>query len=124
MCAVAKNRQSKGVAFAMIDETVDRFHRSVVPGLFWWFSIGGGICLLIYAILRRDIVIFVGDWGHDPWTRDFPGQLAETYDPETESWSVSDLGFNNDTYSGIEVWRDGSLLATVDGKAQGLQNTG
>jgi lipid-A-disaccharide synthase-like uncharacterized protein len=38
----------------------ERRHRSVVPVLFWWFSIGGGLCLLIYAILRRDTVIFVG----------------------------------------------------------------
>jgi len=38
----------------------ERRHRSVVPGLFWWFSIGGGMCLLVYAILRRDTVIFVG----------------------------------------------------------------
>jgi lipid-A-disaccharide synthase-like uncharacterized protein len=38
----------------------ERKRASVVPGLFWWFSIAGGLFLLTYAILRRDIVIFVG----------------------------------------------------------------
>lgn len=38
----------------------ERRRISVVPGLFWWFSIGGGLCLLVYAVLRRDTVIFVG----------------------------------------------------------------
>jgi len=38
----------------------ERKRISVVPGLFWWFSIAGGICLLVYAVLRRDTVIFVG----------------------------------------------------------------
>ena len=38
----------------------ERRRISVVPGLFWWFSIAGGLCLLVYAFLRRDTVIFVG----------------------------------------------------------------
>ena len=38
----------------------ERKRVSVIPGLFWWFSIAGGICLLVYAVLRRDTVIFVG----------------------------------------------------------------
>ena len=38
----------------------ERRRASVVPGLFWWFSIAGGVCLLVYAVLRRDTVIFVG----------------------------------------------------------------
>lgn len=38
----------------------ERKKASVVPTLFWWFSIAGGVCLLFYAILRRDIVIIVG----------------------------------------------------------------
>lgn len=33
---------------------------SVVPTLFWWFSVVGGLCLLVYAILRGDIVIITG----------------------------------------------------------------
>ncbi len=28
--------------------------RSVVPLAFWYFSIGGGVVLLIYAILKKD----------------------------------------------------------------------
>lgn len=38
----------------------ERRRISVIPGLFWWFSIAGGVCLLVYAVLRRDTVIFVG----------------------------------------------------------------
>ena len=38
----------------------ERRKQSVVPTLFWWLSIGGGGCLLGYAILRRDPVIVAG----------------------------------------------------------------
>ena len=38
----------------------ERRRASVVPGVFWWFSIAGGLSLLTYAVLRRDVVIFVG----------------------------------------------------------------
>jgi lipid-A-disaccharide synthase-like uncharacterized protein len=38
----------------------ERLHQSVVPKVFWWFSLGGGFCLLVYAVLRRDIVIIAG----------------------------------------------------------------
>lgn len=34
--------------------------RSVVPVMFWYFSVGGGVILLIYAIYRRDPVIISG----------------------------------------------------------------
>jgi lipid-A-disaccharide synthase-like uncharacterized protein len=34
--------------------------RSVIPVIFWYFSIGGAILLLIYGILDRDPVIVVG----------------------------------------------------------------
>ena len=34
--------------------------RSVVPVAFWYFSVGGGIILLAYAIYRRDPVIISG----------------------------------------------------------------
>lgn len=34
--------------------------KSVIPVAFWYFSIAGSICLLIYAILRKDIVFTVG----------------------------------------------------------------
>jgi lipid-A-disaccharide synthase-like uncharacterized protein len=33
---------------------------SVIPVAFWYFSIGGGLVLLTYAINRRDPVFFVG----------------------------------------------------------------
>jgi len=35
----------------------ERRRISVIPGLFWWFSIAGGTCLLVYAVLRRDTVM-------------------------------------------------------------------
>lgn len=38
----------------------ERRKASVVPVLFWWLSLGGGICLLSYAIYRRDAVFIVG----------------------------------------------------------------
>lgn len=38
----------------------ERRKRSVVPNLFWFFSIGGGSVLLAYAIHRRDPVFAVG----------------------------------------------------------------
>ncbi len=33
---------------------------SVVPVIFWWLSLGGGMLLLAYATSRRDPVIMVG----------------------------------------------------------------
>ncbi|MBL8639951.1 MAG: lipid-A-disaccharide synthase N-terminal domain-containing protein [Alphaproteobacteria bacterium] len=38
----------------------ERVKKSIVPNLFWWFSLGGGVILLIYAIHRRDPVFIVG----------------------------------------------------------------
>lgn len=38
----------------------ERRKASVVPTAFWWFSIGGGICLLVYAIYRADPVFILG----------------------------------------------------------------
>ena len=34
--------------------------RSVIPVVFWYFSIGGGSVLLLYAIWRQDPVIIAG----------------------------------------------------------------
>lgn len=34
--------------------------RSVVPLLFWYFSLGGGVTLLVYAIHREDPVFILG----------------------------------------------------------------
>jgi len=38
----------------------ERAHRSVIPLAFWWFSIGGGAILLLYAIHRGDPVFIAG----------------------------------------------------------------
>jgi lipid-A-disaccharide synthase-like uncharacterized protein len=38
----------------------ERAGRSVVPTAFWFFSIGGGLMLLGYAIYRRDPVFILG----------------------------------------------------------------
>ncbi len=33
---------------------------SVIPHIFWYFSIGGGIFLLVYAIYRKDPIFILG----------------------------------------------------------------
>lgn len=38
----------------------ERAKRSVVPIAFWFFSLGGGITLLAYALYRRDPVFILG----------------------------------------------------------------
>ena len=38
----------------------ERAKKSVVPVLFWYFSIAGGLILLSYAIYRRDPVFVLG----------------------------------------------------------------
>jgi lipid-A-disaccharide synthase-like uncharacterized protein len=38
----------------------ERRKRSVVPVHFWYFSIGGGLMLLAYAIYRKDPVFILG----------------------------------------------------------------
>ncbi len=38
----------------------ERRRKSIIPVLFWWLSLAGGLLLLSYAILRRDPVIIVG----------------------------------------------------------------
>lgn len=37
--------------------------RSVIPLAFWWFSLAGGIMLLIYAIHREEPVFIAGQAG-------------------------------------------------------------
>jgi lipid-A-disaccharide synthase-like uncharacterized protein len=41
----------------------ERQGRSVVPLSFWYFSIGGGGMLLVYAILKKDPVFILGQAG-------------------------------------------------------------
>ena len=38
----------------------ERVGKSVIPVAFWWFSIGGGLLLLVYALYRRDPVFILG----------------------------------------------------------------
>jgi lipid-A-disaccharide synthase-like uncharacterized protein len=38
----------------------ERAGRSVMPEAFWYFSLGGGSMLIIYGVLRPDIVIIAG----------------------------------------------------------------
>jgi len=38
----------------------EKVKKSIVPNMFWWFSVGGGIVLLIYALHRADPVFIVG----------------------------------------------------------------
>ncbi len=37
----------------------ERARRSVVPVAFWWLSLAGAAMLLVYGVLRRDIVIIL-----------------------------------------------------------------
>ena len=63
----------------------ERRKRSVVPLAFWYFSVGGGITLLGYAIYRRDPVFILGQsaglvvYARNLWLiYRAPAQLAET----------------------------------------------
>ena len=38
----------------------ERARRSVVPRAFWFFSLGGGVTLLAYALYRQDPVFIAG----------------------------------------------------------------
>ncbi len=38
----------------------ERARKSVVPVLFWYFSLGGGVTLFIYAAYREDPVFMLG----------------------------------------------------------------
>lgn len=38
----------------------ERARRSVIPVVFWYFSLAGGLILLSYAIYRRDPVFVLG----------------------------------------------------------------
>lgn len=38
----------------------EKMGRSAVPEIFWLFSVGGGVVLLVYAILKNDFVFIVG----------------------------------------------------------------
>jgi len=38
----------------------EKHGRSLIPTAFWYFSLGGSSLLLVYAIIRKDIVFIVG----------------------------------------------------------------
>lgn len=38
----------------------ERVRRSVIPEMFWYFSVGGGALMLAYAIQREDPVFILG----------------------------------------------------------------
>lgn len=38
----------------------ERNRRSTIPTAFWWFSLAGGLMLLVYAVARRDPVFILG----------------------------------------------------------------
>lgn len=38
----------------------EKEQRSVIPEIFWYLSLCGGILLLVYALIKRDIVFIVG----------------------------------------------------------------
>ena len=38
----------------------EKMQDSVIPHIFWYFSIGGGVFLLAYAIYRKDPVFILG----------------------------------------------------------------
>jgi lipid-A-disaccharide synthase-like uncharacterized protein len=38
----------------------ERARKSVIPVAFWFFSIAGGLLLLVYALYRRDPVFIAG----------------------------------------------------------------
>ncbi len=54
-----------GQAFFMMRFVVqwiasERVKQSIVPQTFWYFSIGGGVILFIYALHQEDIVFSLG----------------------------------------------------------------
>lgn len=62
----------------------ERRKRSVMPRAFWYFSVGGGLTLLAYAIYRGDPVFIIGQGaGLFVYARNLwfihrpPGPLAE-----------------------------------------------
>lgn len=38
----------------------ERQRESVIPDIFWWISLAGGLCLFVYFVWRRDLVGVLG----------------------------------------------------------------
>jgi len=49
-----------GMRFVVQWLASERVGRSVMPVAFWFFSIGGGVLLLAYALYKRDPVFIIG----------------------------------------------------------------
>lgn len=49
-----------GMRFVVQWLSSERQRKSVMPMAFWYFSLGGGVILLAYAIWRKDPVFIVG----------------------------------------------------------------
>lgn len=46
--------------FAVQWWATERAHRVVIPAAFWWLSIIGGTLILVYSIVRGDVVFILG----------------------------------------------------------------
>jgi lipid-A-disaccharide synthase-like uncharacterized protein len=56
----------------------ERAGKSVIPIAFWFFSIGGGALLLVYALYRRDPVFIAGQaFGVFVYTRNLYFELRD-----------------------------------------------
>ena len=40
----------------------EKYKKSIIPRAFWYFSLGGGLLLFIYALLKGDPVFTVGQF--------------------------------------------------------------
>jgi lipid-A-disaccharide synthase-like uncharacterized protein len=49
-----------GMRFIVQGIASERLGRSVIPVAFWFFSIGGGLVLLVYALYIRGPVFIIG----------------------------------------------------------------
>lgn len=38
----------------------EKHRRSLIPTAFWYFSLGGSTLLLVYAVMRKDLVFTIG----------------------------------------------------------------
>jgi lipid-A-disaccharide synthase-like uncharacterized protein len=64
----------------------ERARDSVVPVAFWFFSLGGGILLLIYALYRKDPVFIAGQaFGVFVYLRNLYFIVAKKKQPKAEA---------------------------------------
>lgn len=46
--------------FAVQWWATERARRVVIPAAFWWLSLIGGVLILVYSIVRKDVVFIAG----------------------------------------------------------------